>query len=138
MEFTENEKKCIRYLATMFESRRSPTNEGIAQACGISTQEATPLYAAMRELGFIEIPRAPEGGKFPSLYATAPKATYLAVQAARDLDRRPDLVAELSERARRHPMLGFLIFASIALLGIVAGVNQFLELISRFASKGTP
>lgn len=126
MEFSENQQKAVRYLASCYEAEEAPSRQSMAQACGIGIDEATPIFALMERLGFLETPAKPTNATLTAfLPDEPPRATERVVRMAQELERRSGRIPTPTTRNEGLPLawkiiLGVIIFKAIFMLIVMS------------------
>jgi hypothetical protein len=138
MEFDELEQRCIRFLAERFQNGtdhgvvRSP--QEVIDALGLPDVPAYEmLMRTMESRGCIEN-LSNTNARFARCFTISPTAVQLAraIERSRQEAAAPrDIVADVEERARRHPKAAWVIIAVVALTALIVLANQLLELLQK-------
>jgi hypothetical protein len=131
------EAACAQRLAELFEKNTTcltASNETMG-ALGLTPENREAILGVMEHLGVISDvvhARGGSAGRFFSFLIT-PKALDVA-RAIRELEEakkseRRDIVSEIQQKAKSHPVMAWLIFVAIVLAAVVATANQLWDLI---------
>jgi hypothetical protein len=147
MRLNAKETQCVRVLAKWFDSNRSDSSiQEIAdfqsEGLDVDHESLVTLLKVMEQCGAIEkvLHASSHGGEFLR-FDISPHT----VQIVRELDEQQrkaeepgDIVSQMTEKARRHPVLARLIIGFLLVTTAVTFINQGVQLVTSIVGVFKP
>jgi hypothetical protein len=130
----ETERECVKRLAQLYAKGQTMCTVNDLAALGLTPENYVPVLGTMEHIGAIARPTHTAGGTYRAFNITA-----VAVQIDREIERQesrtpeaPNIVEQTKSAISRHPLLGYVVVALIALSFLLILINNLMTLLERF------
>lgn len=139
LRLNADEVACVKRMAELYKEGRTSVVfyedlEETTKDIGLTMGNRDAVLGVMEQSRIIEGVQHVRGMRFCS-FIIGPQSLQVAraIEAAEDTKKEPrDIVAEVQQKANRHPFLAWLMIGSVVLAATLTIINQAAELLERF------